>query len=219
DFNLQLDDKTKLLTYDGSKGVLKYNWQGASAGSLGLRGQSENPQFYVKYTQSYLPQSLSSAAEAQQRGFVVKRELIRVPEGDAPRTKTPIEQPNKTFTFQMGDILEEHIQVVNPERRHFVAVSAPFAAGFELLNPNLNIASADANPTGQTTDAGDYQAYLDDKVIFYFDEMSAGSYDFYYRLKATTAGDFTHPPAEAEKMYQLEVRGNSHGARMVIEGE
>jgi hypothetical protein len=179
----------------------------------------ENPQrreFFVNLAQSYLPQALGSAAEAAQRGFVVKRELIRVSKTEAPSTKVWIDKPNTSHTFAAGDILEEHVQVVNSSDRYFVAVAAPFAAGFEPLNPNLAISSSEAVPSGQTTNKGDYQAYLDDRVVFYFDAMPAGTYDFYFRLRATTAGEFTHPPAEAEMMYEQKVRGNSPGAKVVI---
>jgi len=60
---------------------------------------------------------------------------------------------------------------------------------------------------------------LDDKVVYYFDYLPAGTYDFYFRLRATIEGDFTHPPARAEMMYDLSVNGNSPGAEIVIKQE
>ncbi len=204
------------MNYEGNKGAFKYAWKTASAGSIRLEENPQKREFFVNLAQSYLPQALGSAAEAAQRGFVVKRELIRVSKTEAPSAKIWIDKSNTSHTFAVGDILEEHIQVVNSSDRYFVAVAAPVAAGFEPLNPNLAISSSEAIPSGQTSNKGDYQAYLDDRVVFYFDAMPAGTYDFYFRLRATTAGEFTHPPAEAEMMYDQKVRGNSPGAKVIV---
>jgi uncharacterized protein YfaS (alpha-2-macroglobulin family) len=46
--------------------------------------------------------------------------------------------------------------------------------------------------------------------------MSAGTYDFYFRLKATTEGEFSHPPARVQMMYSMEKNGSSAGVKVVI---
>ncbi|MFQ5435772.1 MAG: hypothetical protein ACE5FD_12920, partial [Anaerolineae bacterium] len=216
EFGLSTGAGLRTLNYDGRKAVLQYASKDAGAGRLRLQENPGNRQFYVRFSQSYLPQAFGHAAAARQRGFVVKRELIRVSQTEAPDSKVAIEQPNTTQTFAIADVLEEHIQVVNPTDRHFVAVSAPFAAGFEPLNPNLATASSEANPNGQTTERVDYQAFLDDRVVYYFDFLPSGTYDFYFRLRATTAGVFTHPPAEAEMMYEQKVTGSSPGVKIIV---
>ena len=58
---------------------------------------------------------------------------------------------------------------------------------------------------------------MDDHVAFYYDSLPAGTYDFYFRTRATTSGSFIQPPAKAEMMYDLAVRGNTSGARINIE--
>jgi uncharacterized protein YfaS (alpha-2-macroglobulin family) len=72
---------------------------------------------------------------------------------------------------------------------------------------------------GKTTSAGDYQAYLDDRVVFYFEQMPEGTFDFYFRLRATVEGEFSHPPARAEMMYDMKTFGCSPGTRVVVEAE
>jgi uncharacterized protein YfaS (alpha-2-macroglobulin family) len=49
--------------------------------------------------------------------------------------------------------------------------------------------------------------------------MDNGTFDFYFRVRATTEGTFTQPPAFAEKMYRQETRGNSPGAKIVVTPE
>ena len=46
----------------------------------------------------------------------------------------------------VGDVVEEHVQVVNPQERHYVAVVVPLAAGMEPLNPALETAPPEAKP-------------------------------------------------------------------------
>jgi hypothetical protein len=58
---------------------------------------------------------------------------------------------------------------------------------------------------------------LDDHVAFYYDELPAGTYDFYFRTRATTPGSFVQPSAFAEMMYDSAVTEQSAGARVKIE--
>jgi uncharacterized protein YfaS (alpha-2-macroglobulin family) len=219
EFDLKDGNSTERIKFDGRKGALQVKLKSKEAGNVSLKSKSRDEEFYVEYTQSYLPEKLGSAVAAGQHGFVVKRELIYVSKTDAPDKKVMLEKEETVHNLKIGDIVEEHIQVVNPKDGHFVAVSAPFAAGFEPLNPNLETSSADANPSGRTTDKVDYQQFLDDKVVYYFDYLPAGTYNFYFRLRATIEGEFTHPPAKAEMMYELSVNGNSPGACIVIKEE
>jgi uncharacterized protein YfaS (alpha-2-macroglobulin family) len=112
--------------------------------------------------------------------------------------------------------VEEHLQVVNPEDRYFVAIRAPFAAGFDPMNPNLATSPKEARPDGQMTRQPDYALYEDDQVTFYYDTLPKGTYDFYFRLKTTFEGSFVHPAAKAELMYKQTVYGHSNGTRIVI---
>jgi uncharacterized protein YfaS (alpha-2-macroglobulin family) len=206
------------LKADGSTGIALRNWKEDGAGGLHLESPSQNQRIYVRYSQQYLPKESGSKQPATQRGFVVKRELIRIVK-DAPGLKTPLDSAGMRIDLKVGDIIEEHIRVQNPQLRHFTAVACPLAAGFEPLNPNLETSAAEARPSNTTTNPGDYQAFLDDKVIYYFRDMPEGTYDFFYRVRATTPGEFTHPPALAEMMYEQAVNGASNGATIAIKGE
>jgi uncharacterized protein YfaS (alpha-2-macroglobulin family) len=61
-----------------------------------------------------------------------------------------------------------------------------------------------------------YAAYLDDHVAFYYNSLPKGTYDFYFRTRATVPGRFIQPSASAEMMYDGAVRGNGNGARVEI---
>lgn len=179
----------------------------------------EEPPVVVRYESSYIPQADGSHAVARSNGFVVTRELLRLGEPEEPPEKLAIPNPGMTYTFSVGQVVEEHVQVVNPQNRNYVAVVVPLAAGMEPLNPGLATAPPEAKPTGQLTQTPSYVAFMDDHVAFYYDWLPAGTYDFYFRTRASTSGSFIQPPAKAEMMYDSAVRGNTPGARIKIEGQ
>ena len=189
-----------------------------AAGEAMLQGKAGPRPIAIRVDTSYVPAADGSQVAEQSKGFVVTRELLLVKK-DAPSVKIPLATPGTTQNFSIGDIVEEHVQVVNPKERHYVAVTAPLAAGMEPLNPRLATAPPEAAPSGKTTKTATYEAYQDDQAAFYYNVLPAGTYDFYFRTRATTAGSFIQPAAKAEMMYDAAVAGNSNGARIVISGK
>ncbi len=206
------------LDYEESKGVLTHNFTATDSGTISLSPGESFDSMYVRLSERYLPAALGSQAPSAQQGFVVKRRLI-FPDSAGPSQKFWIDSAGQSFRIDAGSIIEEHIQVTNPENRHFVAVVIPLAAGFEYLNPELKTSSSESEPEGRTTNEGNYQAFYDDKIVYYFNSMRKGNYDFYFRVRATTEGTFSQPPAYAEMMYEEEIRGNSPGTQIVVVGE
>ncbi len=169
----------------------------------------------VRIETSCVPKAPGSAIEPESRGFVVTREQLRVKEGGPPE-RIRIEEASKTIALAIGDVVEEHVQVVNPKDRHYAAISVPLAAGMEPLNASLATAPPEARPTGRNTAAPTYLAFLDDRVTYYFDTLPKGTYDFYFRTRAQSEGTFTQPPATGEMLYDNTVAGRSPGARVVV---
>jgi uncharacterized protein YfaS (alpha-2-macroglobulin family) len=170
---------------------------------------------HTRLTLDYVPVAPGDQVVGKNEGFVVERRIQIVQDEDEPPIVHPVEA-GETLELEIGTIVEEHIRVVNPEGRHYVAVAAPFAAGFEPMNPNLATAPKAAKPAGTMTRAPAYSQYKDDEVIFYYDTLPKGTYDFYFRLKTSIAGNFVHPPAKAEMMYRETVRGRSDGTRIIV---
>jgi uncharacterized protein YfaS (alpha-2-macroglobulin family) len=146
----------------------------------------------------------------------VSREIQRIRAEGEPPERNPLTAAGETLRYAVGDVVEEHVQVVNPDDRHFVAVVVPLAAGMEPLNPHLATAPPEAKPIGTLTRPPTYVAFLDDQVAFYYDELPKGTYDFYFRIRAAVAGVFQQPAARTEMMYDLSVTGNSAGAAVEI---
>ena len=173
---------------------------------------------HARLALDYMPAASGDQVASKNEGFVVERQIQIVRGEDEPPVVRPV-KAGESLELEMGTIVEEHIRVVNPEERHYVAVAVPFAAGFEPMNPNLATAPKAAKPAGTMTQEPAYAQYKDDEVIFYYDTLPKGTYDFYFRLRASIAGSFVHPPAKAEMMYRETVRGRSDGTRIVIKSD
>jgi uncharacterized protein YfaS (alpha-2-macroglobulin family) len=147
---------------------------------------------------------------------VVTREILRLTSEDTPPEKLALLEPGRELHFRVGQVVEDHVLVVNPKNRNYVAIVVPLAAGLEVLNPRLATAPPEAKPKGALTKEPTYVAFLDDQVAFYYDTLPAGTYDFYFRARATTEGSFTQPSAKAEMMYDAAVFGSSVGAKVTV---
>ncbi|HVT57480.1 MAG TPA: MG2 domain-containing protein [Thermoanaerobaculia bacterium] len=188
---------------------------GGPAGAAGGAGAAAGP-VVVRLETSYLPAGDGSQVASKSAGFVVTRELGRVRGEDLPLERMAIDEPGKSWRLGVGEVIEEHVRVVNPKDRHYVAIAVPLAAGMEPLNPNLATAPPEARTRGTLTAKASYTAFLDDEVSFFYDTLPKGTYDFYFRTRATVEGSFLQPAARAEMMYDGTVQGNSAGARIEI---
>jgi uncharacterized protein YfaS (alpha-2-macroglobulin family) len=204
------------LAVGGSTPLVRAAASEAGALELALAGAAARP-VGLRVETSYLPQAEGSQAAAAARGFVVARAALRLAGEDEPLERQALESAGALLELAVGDVVEEHVRVVNPAERHYVAVVVPLAAGLEPLNPALATAPPEARPRGGLTREPSYVAFLDDHVAFYFDTLPKGSYDFYFRTRAAVAGEFTQPGAFAEMMYDESVFGQSSGARVRIE--
>ena len=169
----------------------------------------------VRIDTAYYPDKSGSKSAAESNGFVISREIKRLRTG-LTAIMSPLDVPGKVVEVNKGDLIEEHIQIVNPENRHFVAVIIPIAAGVEPMNPNLETSSSEARPTGQSTVTASYTSFMDDYIGYYFDTLPKGNYDFYFRCRASVEGSFTQPAAWVELMYNQSIFGSSNGASIAV---
>jgi uncharacterized protein YfaS (alpha-2-macroglobulin family) len=188
------------------------------AGSVALQaggGAGARP-VVVRVETRYLPAGDGAQVAAKSDGFVVTREMLKVLAGGVPPERIAIAEPGKTVRFAIGDVIEEHLRVVNPKDRNFVAVVVPLAAGLEPLNPALATAPPEAKPSSGPTLKPTYVAFLDDQVAYYYDSLPKGTFDFTFRTRATIEGTYIQPAARAEMMYDGTVSGSSPGARIEV---
>lgn len=197
------------------KSISQYETVTSNPGDVRWKAGPADTLPHVRLTVDYVPAAPGDQVTGKNEGFVVERRIQIIQGDNEPPLVRSVEAGN-AIELEMGTVVEEHIRVVNPEDRHYVAVAAPFAAGFEPMNPNLSTAPKTAKPAGTMTQQPAYAQYKDDEVIFYYDTLPKGAYDFYFRLRTSIAGSFVHPPAKAEMMYRETVRGRSDGTRIIV---
>ncbi len=167
----------------------------------------------------YVPAPPGAEAKPDQHGFALTRTLYRVPPttGTAAPPMQKLEPgPDGAIHLAVGDVVEELDELVNSDERAQVALHMPLPAGLEPLNPALATAPADAQPSAGPSLAPSYASYGDDEVVAVWMTLPAGSFSMRTRMRAQTAGSFTDPPASAEMLYQLGVRGSTGGMRVVV---
>jgi len=164
----------------------------------------------------YLPAVDGSNARAEAAGFVVDRTLERVGPHGEPGERVALDGPGHSVALRVGDLVEEHVRIVTPKDRGFVAVVVPLAAGMELMNPRLATAPPEATPRSAPSRQSSWQDWHDDEVIYYYESLPAGTLELSFRARATTAGSFVQPPARVAALQDRAVRGGSNGARLEI---
>jgi uncharacterized protein YfaS (alpha-2-macroglobulin family) len=212
---VRLDGKDQTVSLGPSAPVAQLSGSTTAALELLLPSGAAGP-VVARVETTYVPDAKGSQAPARGAGFVVTRELLRVTSEDTPPERLPLGEAGQNLAYPLGQVVEEHVQVVNPNDRNYVAVVVPLAAGLEVLNPNLATAPPEAKARGVVTKAPTYVAFLDDQVAFYYDTLPAGTYDFFFRTRVSTEGTFTQPPAKAEMMYDAAVVGSSVGAQVTV---
>ncbi|MCP5010557.1 MAG: alpha-2-macroglobulin [Aestuariibacter sp.] len=208
----QTDRKIKL---DGEP-MLSMSIRHSEALNFSVLGLMEDKPVVVMSDTRYTPALDGSHVVAQSNGFVVSREMQIILGADQPPLRLPIDAAARTFDFEVGDVIEEHIEVVNPKDGNHIAIVVPLAAGMEPLNPALATAPPEAKPNGSNTLLPSYLSFADHRMAYYYDSLPKGSYHFYFRTRATIPGSYIQPAAYAEMMYDEVVNGHSYGARIVV---
>lgn len=211
---LQTDDGSETLSLSPESPTAWKVFRERGRADLIRAPSAPNLPLVVRAEATYLPLADGSQVEPRRDGFVVERRLLL--QKTQPPTRVSLENAGQTVDLNVGDVVEEHVRVVNPEDRHYIAVVIPLAAGMEPLNPNLATSPPEARPSGQLTLQPTYVAFLDDQIAFYYNSLPQGSFDFYVRTRATVPGSFIQPAAKAEMMYDASVVGTSAGARIDI---
>ena len=144
-----------------------------------------------------------------------------------------------------GDLVRVWIRITVPSDRQFVAVEDLLPAGLEAVDLSLRT-SGSLGPFARSNtpqhpafgrygrpgpvwqgvlygswDGGwwspwEYKEMRDDRVVFFTRQLWAGTYQSSYVARATTAGRFIRPPAQAVEMYNAAVQGRSDGGVFVV---
>ena len=163
----------------------------------------------------------SAPQDALDQGLQVERDLQRLDDSGEPMG-SPLRTGNQTVTLQSGDLVKVTLRVSSPTSRPYVVVDDALPAGLEPVNEAFAttdqgvIDEADTG-SGRWWGSFTHTEKHDDQVLLFADYLREGEHTYSYVARATTAGTFEHPPAEAEMMYEPETRGHTATGTLVVE--
>ncbi|MGE5224874.1 MAG: alpha-2-macroglobulin family protein, partial [Omnitrophica WOR_2 bacterium] len=154
--------------------------------------------------------------KALSRGITVSRNYYRMDDLHNPVT-----------TIQQGEILLARLTVVVPHDMHYLVVEDPLPAGMEPVDASLRTSqSYQGNPSLGWTSADESQGWgwwyfnhaelRDDKVVLSVSYLPAGTYEYTYRVRATTPGTYHVIPPTSYEFYFPEVYGRGDGMLFVV---
>jgi len=199
---------------------------GADAFPEGLQGR-ELPLAMTKsgtgdlYYSARLATYTSAPQDALNQGLRLERTMQRL-DSRGKAVGAPLSTGNETITLESGQLVKVTLRLTSPTSRTYVVVDDALPAGLEPVNEAF-VTSAegvlDEADTGSDRWWGSFThtEMQDDRVVLFADYLEQGEHTYSYVARATTAGTFEHPPAEAEMMYQPETRGHTATGTVVVE--
>ena len=131
----------------------------------------------------------------------------------------------------VGDVIRVDLTIIAPHDLHYLVVEDMLPAGAEALDTGLATTSLLAVAPLLQREMGDEGYYpwywywwhwysrselRDEKVVLFADELPAGTYEYSYTMRASTAGTFHVIPAVASEFYFPDVFGRSDGRVLSI---
>jgi uncharacterized protein YfaS (alpha-2-macroglobulin family) len=152
---------------------------------------------YYRLGITYAPARLD--IPAMDRGMTMERkyEVIQGPEISG--------QGEEVWQYKVGAYVKVTLTMRMPQPRCFLAVDDPLPAGFEHVNESF-ATTAKFSVGGHRFD---YAEKRDDRALAFSDNLSAGTYQYIYVIRATTPGTYILPPGKVEEMYHPEVFGRT----------
>lgn len=196
----------------GGTGELMLRRRAPPSGALA----AAKPLYHAIRLESVRPTLRMDAAEA---GLTVERRIFAF---DPAKPRAPAKE---TARAAAGDVVRVEIDVVVPRAATDLVLDDPLPAGLEPLILDLETvarslgrALADRRSGGGRAEIASYEEtkgmlpvqhveMRDDRVVAHAPYVPAGIYRFEYLARAATPGRFSVPPAQAELMYDPEVRG------------
>lgn len=171
------------------------------------RGDGQGTLYYTTHMNVMLP---VEQIEPLDRGIIISRSFYRMDDLTTPVTSA-----------EQGEILLARITVVVPNSLHYVVVEDPLPAGLEAIDESLRTSQqTGAENRGWNWDDArfgwgwwffSHVELRDEKLVLSVDTLPAGTYEYTYRVRAATPGQFHTLPPTAWEFYFPEVYGRGEG--------
>ena len=187
------------------------------------RGAGEGVLYYTADLTLYRP---AEEVQAESRGMVVQRRYCAVSgpaQVGAGRDAIPECAP--ITSAQSGDLVEVRLTLIVPQLRAYVVLEDWYPAGMEPVDSTLKTEVEGLAPESRLLGRNvwwwqggfEHQELRDARAVFYASQLSAGTYELRYYLRAVTPGEYRVLPATASEMYFPEVWGRTEGTIFRVE--
>ena len=196
-------EKLVARTVQGGKPlVLRRPLSKLSQGALTI--ESEGRALYaVRLTEG----RVDRPATATDKGIAITREYLD------PDSGRPLLSP------KASQLVRVRLTIKTAAERHYVAVRDRLPAGLEPVNSRLATekqSAAQGEGDGWMPPKWVHIDLRDEGALVFADHLDAGQHVFEYNARATLPGEFAVLPAEAEAMYEPEVRGRTAATTMKV---
>jgi len=168
--------------------------------SVVLQRQGEGRLYYRLGTEW---QELGETQPPRDQGLAIERK-VRLRRGDA------------SDAIPVGEAVAFDLTLRNRIPLSYVAIEVPVPAGLEPVLDNLGKGHGASLLASEGDQLTSHEERHPDRVLLFFDQLSAGEHRHTVQLRAVTPGEFALPPARAEAMYMPEIYGRSTGARLTV---
>ncbi|MEA3406795.1 MAG: Ig-like domain-containing protein [Chloroflexota bacterium] len=178
----------------------------------------EGKLYYSAFLRYFLP---ADQIEALNRGIIVNRQYL-------------LEDSEETTTkAQVNDVLIVKLTLIAPNDLYYLVLEDPLPAGCEAIDASLETSrSAEEVSRLERVEEGEKSAQQalpywyhpwpthtelrDEKAILFADHLPRGTYEYTYRVRCSTPGDFHVMPVSAYEMYEPDVFGRSAGTSFTV---
>jgi uncharacterized protein YfaS (alpha-2-macroglobulin family) len=162
------------------------------------------------YYRVALTYATSGAAGPTDHGFAVERVYEPIDHDDDVSRDA-----DGTWRIKPGARVRVRVTVRVPAERHHVALVDPLAAGLEPIDGALR--GSDARDA--IVSEWDYESLRDDRTEAFRSQLTEGTHEYVYQVRATTPGRFLAPAPHVEDLYHAEVFGRGAPAEVEVRKE
>ncbi len=126
--------------------------------------------------------------------------------------------------LRQGQAMIVELEIGNARPLRHVVVADLLPAGVEVVNPRLEPGGGAVGTLPHAPIEPTHLELRDDRLLLFFDALPAGEgrsgggrHHFYYVVEPVTPGNFQHPAATVEAMYDPAVNGATAEGRVVVE--
>ena len=140
----------------------------------------------------------------QQSGYTLSRRFEKI---DANQTVSP------ATDLRVGDRVRVTIELSALQNGKYLAVNCPLPA---LLEPIQQFKKESAASVDADEHFGDHTEIRADRVLFFKDDVRAGSYRITQMTRVRAAGQAVAPAARAEEMYRPERFAQTASEKLIV---